>query len=273
MNRATTGSSLFVNGVALWAPLLPGGVLARAILRGDEPAPVTPATRPAATLLPPSERRRAPYTVVIALEVASRACEDAGVDPKTVPGVFACTHGDLAISDYLCTTLATSPTLISPTKFHNSVHNAPAGYWSIGTGSFAPYTSIAASKHTFGAGLVEAATQVMCACSPVLYVAYDTEARGPLANIFRTRGVLATGLVLAAEPSARSVARISWHLEPDARPTATPARPENAALVDPNAMASCLALFEAIADADHRLVIQTLSRGLALHLEIESWPP
>lgn len=273
MNAGTAGSALFVNGVALWAPRLPGWAVARAVLRGDEPPPGTPATRPAATLLPPTERRRAPDTVVIALEVGSRACQDAGVDPKTVAGVFACTHGDLAIGDYLCTTLATSPTLVSPTKFHNSVHNAPAGYWSIGTGSFAPYTSIVASKHTFGAGFLEAATQVVCEGGPILYVAYDTEARGPLANIFRTRGLLATGLVLAAEPSTHSVARISWHLEPSGHPTATPARPENAALVEPNAMKGCLALFEAIADANHRLVIQTLSRGLALHLEVEPWPP
>ena len=40
--------------------------------------------------------------------------------------MFTSTHGDLAITDYMCQTLATAPSEISPTKFHNSVHNAAA---------------------------------------------------------------------------------------------------------------------------------------------------
>lgn len=262
---------LFVDGVGIWAPRLPGWVLARPVLRGETPAPETPAARPAPLVLAPTERRRATDTVAIALEVAVRACEHAGIEPQALSNVFACTHGDLAINDYLCEMLASSPTQVSPTRFHNSVHNAPAGYWSIGTGSVAPYTSLAADRHTFGAGFLEAAVQVACEGRPVLYVAYDIEARGPMATVVQSLGMLATGLVLAPVPSVRTLARITWRLVPAADPEPTPARAQNASLVDGNALASCLALFETLADATPRTVVQTLS-GLALELAVEPWP-
>ena len=134
-------------------------------------------------LLAPTERRRAPDTVAIALEVAAKACEAAARAPADLPSVFASTHGDLAISDNLCATLVNTPTLISPVKFHNSVHNAAAGYWSIGTASYASYTAISAFRYTFAAGLLEAATQAICEHRPVLYVAFDIEAKGALATI------------------------------------------------------------------------------------------
>ena len=138
----------FVNGVAFWAPRLPGWQIAAPVLRGEAAAPVQPAPRPAPTLLAPTERRRAPDTVAIALEVAGRACESAGADPKQLPSVFASTHGDLAISDYMSETLARTPTLISPIRFHNSVHNAAAGYWTIGTGCHEPYTALTRLRAT-----------------------------------------------------------------------------------------------------------------------------
>ena len=63
--------------------------------------------RPA--LLAPTERRRAPDTVAVALEVAARAVRAAQRAPAELPSVFASTHGDLAISDYMCATLAQTP--------------------------------------------------------------------------------------------------------------------------------------------------------------------
>ena len=149
----------FVNGVALWAPRIPGWSVAAPVLRGVAAAAEQPALRPAPALLAPTERRRAPDTVAIALEVAARACEGAGADPRELASVFACTEGDLAISDYMSETLARTPTLISPTRFHNSVHNAAAGYWCVGTGCMQPYTAVSAHEHTFGEGMLEALVQ------------------------------------------------------------------------------------------------------------------
>ena len=100
-------------------------------------------------LLAANERRRAPETVAVALEVALAACSDAGRDPKRLPSVFASTHGDLAITDYMAETLAADPRAISPTRFHNSVHNAAAGYWTIGAGCMAAATAISAGTASF----------------------------------------------------------------------------------------------------------------------------
>ena len=43
-------------------------------------------------------------------------CEHRGRDPSDVASVFTSAHGDLAINDYMCATLASEPTLISPTR-------------------------------------------------------------------------------------------------------------------------------------------------------------
>ena len=75
----------YVEGIAFWAPRLPGWDVARAVIRGEQAAPEPPAPRPAPTLLAPTERRRAPDTVALALEVAARACEAAGATPAELP--------------------------------------------------------------------------------------------------------------------------------------------------------------------------------------------
>jgi hypothetical protein len=218
-------------------------------------------------LLAPTERRRAPDTVAVALEVAARACEAAGRKPSDLPSVFASTHGDVAISDYMCSTLASTPTLISPIKFHNSVHNAAAGYWSIGTGSLAPYTAISAYEYTFGAGLLEAATQAVCEQRPVLYVAFDIESKGALATMARSRGLLGAALVLA--PASQSQQRgliLTTESVPEC--DVTPARSAAAALVAENALAPCLPFFEVLANSSPRTVSLALSRQMALNVQV-----
>jgi hypothetical protein len=256
---------VYVDGIALWAPLLPGWDAARPILRGDSEAAATPAPRPAPMLLPANERRRAPDTVALALEVALRASEAAGADPEQMPSVFASTHGDLAISDYMCATLVDAPTQISPTKFHNSVHNAAAGYWSIATGSHAPYTSVSAYEHTFGEAWLEAASLIECEGGRALLVAYDIEARGPMATLVHCRGMLGVALVLAAERSSASRFEVSWRVDPG-RDVHTPAR--CASLVDGYALSTCLALFEGLASSAPSQVRQTLGADLTLDLAL-----
>jgi len=252
-----------IEGIAFWATRLPGWDIARGVMRGEQGAPPA-APRPAATLLAPTERRRAPDTVAVALEVGARACEAAGRAPADLPSVFASTHGDLAISDYMCTTLAATPTLLSPTKFHNSVHNAAAGYWSIGTGCHAPYTAISASRYTFAAGLLEAATQVTCSEGPVLYVAFDIEAKGALGTMAPSRGLLGVALVLGP---ARDDGRDQLALRvvaTDAVRT-TSARSPAAELVGDNALSPCLPFFEAL--AHETSAATTLALGDRLLLE------
>ena len=260
--------TLYIEGIGLWASRLPGWESARAILRGEATAPATPQTRPAPALLPPAERRRAPDTVAVSLEVAARACEMAKRDPKLLPSVFASTHGDLAISDNLCDTLAKTPTLVSPTKFHNSVHNAAAGYWTIATGCLKPYTSVSGYYWTFGEGLLEAASQALSGNTPVLFVAFDIEAKGPVGTMQPSRGVFAGALVIAPEPSGNRVAELAFSVREDERLQPSAARSANAALVDGNAMANGLPLFEALADGVPRDITQALAPKLGLALRV-----
>jgi hypothetical protein len=257
-----------VAGAAFWSQRLPGWDIARAVIRGEQQAPEGASSRPAPTLLAPTERRRAPDTVAVALEVAARACESAGLPPAELASVFASTHGDLAISDYMCSTLAGTPTLISPIKFHNSVHNAAAGYWSIGTGSYASYTAISAFEHTFGTGLLEAATQVACERKPVLYVAFDIEARGPLATMAPSRGLLGAALVLAPAGSENDKPRLHLAFEWVDRVALTRASSPAAPFVADNALAPCLPFFEALARRDGTPITLALSRHSALQARV-----
>jgi hypothetical protein len=230
---------LCIEGVAFWAPRMPDWRTARAVIRGERSPSEPAAHRPTPALLAPTERRRASDTVAVALEVGARACEAAARSPQELASVFASTHGDLAVSDYLCATLVATPTLISPTRFHNSVHNAAAGYWSIGTSSCAPYTAISAFQYTFAEGLLEAAMQAVCEGKPVLYVAFDIEARGALATMAPSRGVFGVALVIGPQAVAGRRA-----LELEVRSTRavqpTPARSPAAPLLADNAMAPAL---------------------------------
>jgi hypothetical protein len=260
--------TLYVEGVGFWASRLPGWEAARAILRGEAAAPATAQTRPAPALLPPAERRRAPDTVAVSLEVAARACEMAKRDPRLMASVFASTHGDLAISDALCDTLAKTPLLTSPTKFHNSVHNAAAGYWTIATGCLEPYTSLSGYTFTFGEGLLEAASQVLSEGGPVLYVAFDIEARGPVGTMQPSRGVFAGALVLSAQAGERALAKLTFDVSDSPSLKPTQARAQNAALVEGNAMSNGLPLFEALADGVERQVVQGLAPQLNLRMQV-----
>jgi hypothetical protein len=260
---------LVAEGVAFWSSRLPGWDVARAVIRGEQGVPEGAVSRPAPALLGPTERRRAPDTVAVALEVAARACAAAGRSPSELPAVFASTHGDLQISDYMCATLVDTPALISPIKFHNSVHNAAAGYWSIGTSSHAPYTAISAFHHTFGAGLLEAAVQIACEHQPVLYVAFDVEAKGALSTMAPSRGLLGVALVLAPVSAARpGCRRMTMRIAADEACEATLPRSPAAALVADNALAPCMPLLEALATDGPSTLQLTLGERTALIIQV-----
>ena len=256
----------YIEGIGVWAPVLPSWEEACPILRG-EVAPPPPATRrPSPELLPANERRRAPDTVAISLEVARKACVHAGRDPTDLPSVFCSTHGDLAVTDYMCETLAQSPTLVSPTKFHNSVHNAAAGYWAIATGCTKPYTAISASGYSFGAGLLEALVQSESSGESILYVAYDIQARGALATVVKSEGQFGCAMVLNALPSARAKYAIEWETIGSGHGDSAAAN-QNTPFVAGNAMAAALPVLQALANEQGRC---TVSLGATLALQLNS---
>ena len=261
-----------VEGIALWAPRLPDWDTARAVIRGETQAPEAARARPVAAMLAPTERRRAPDCVAVALEVAAKATQAAGRAATEMPAVFASTHGDTVISDYMCATLASTPALISPTKFHNSVHNAAAGYWSIGTGSTMPYTAISAFRQTFGVALLEAAIQVVCNSQAVLLVAFDTESQGPLATVAASRGLLGVALVLGPELRAGACGlRLRTALQAAGHGGSTTITPANSPAVEyiaGNALAPCLPLMELLARQQETAIALALGERLALHVRL-----
>jgi hypothetical protein len=258
---------LYIEGPAFWSPNLPGWDVASAAFRG-EGAPVDPhAKRPAPQVLAPAERRRAPDTVALALEVAAAAVAAAGRNAVDLPCVFVSAHGDLGINDYMCNVLATDPSVLSPTKFHNSVHNAAVGYWTIGTGCMQASNSVSAYESSFAAGLLEAASQCAADQAPVLLVGYDSSAVGPLSSITTSRGLLAAGLVISPERTERTVAAFDWSL--DSGPTASAAlQSEVSRTLVQNAMADALPLFEQLALGGTATLAMPLSPHLALQLRL-----
>jgi hypothetical protein len=274
----TAPRTVYIDAVALWAPTWPDWAAARTALRGEVAAPGdggtgnaaagVPGRRPAPAMLAANERRRAPDSVVLALEVAGAAVAASGYDPATLASVFTSAHGDLPIIDALCTTLASDPLLLSPTRFHHSVHNAASGYWAIGSGSHAASTALAAFDHSFAAGLLEAACLCAADGQPVLLVAFDTGATGALASVNRSRGLLAVALVLAPSPGPRSRWALQWQTQ--AGPAqAPPLRTAAARALADNAMADALPLVQALADEAATPLALPLgpSLQLALHLQ------
>ncbi|HLM52459.1 MAG TPA: beta-ketoacyl synthase chain length factor [Pseudoxanthomonas sp.] len=234
-----------VAGIGFWARGLPGWDAARAYA-AEGRLPDAPPVRPSPQLLAPNERRRAPETVAVALEVALAACTAAGRDPATLSSVFASTHGDLAITDYMCATLVEDPRTISPTKFHNSVHNAAAGYWTIGAGAMTPATAISAFDASFAQGLLEAMAQLATGTEAVLLVGYDGTAAGPLAGTSASEGLLGGALVLVGHP-VPGAPRLRVRLgENDARNAHGRHGPLSRLLAG-NAMAPMLPVFEMLA--------------------------
>ena len=213
-------------------------------------ATLAPASEPAPDLLPPNERRRASATVRWALAAGQRALGARLQEADRIATVFACCGGDGVITNQICEALASSPQDVSPTRFHNSVHNAPAGYWSIATRSRAPSTSLCAYDGTFGAGLLEAAAQVTVEGRSVLLVAYDLPHPAPLDALWPIGHPFAAALLL--DPADRPGRRMRVEMRPGAARTTWPASLPNELSANPAAHA--LAVLELVAGGEKRSV-------------------
>jgi hypothetical protein len=220
----------WIEGIGLVGPGLPDWPQARAVLAGGAPYQPAPTALPAPEQLPPAERRRASRIVKATLAAGLQACRAAGRDPADLPNVFASSGGDGHNCHQICELLAIGERQISPTRFHNSVHNAASGYWSIATGATPAAQGLGAYDASFGAGLLEAMTQAAAGGEPVLLVAGDSEYPEPL---HAKRPIADTGtlaLVFSPERTAASLALLRLPLcgaltqgTPSALPTHLPA--------------------------------------------------
>jgi len=152
-------------------------------------------------MLSPTERRRASFVVRLALAAAEEARAGAGVAADGLRSVFATSNGDGAVVHAILEELARGETQISPTQFHNSVHNAAAGYWSIGQGSTAAADCLGCHDATASAAVLKAAAEAAVERAPVLLCAYDAALPAPLDQVRPTSGAFAAAFVLTPEPA------------------------------------------------------------------------
>ena len=167
-----------IAAIGLAAPGLPDWPTAARVLRGEETYVASELAPYAPQLLPANERRRATPAVRQAFRVAEEAI--VGRDAKNLATVFAGSDADMAILHRICAALAEPQKLVSPTDFHNSVHNAAAGYWGIAIGATAPSTTLAGYDGSFALALFEAVLQTVVEQRDTLLVVFDVPAPEPL---------------------------------------------------------------------------------------------
>ncbi|MDR6937870.1 beta-ketoacyl synthase chain length factor [Luteibacter sp. 3190] len=257
--------SVWVGGIGLWAPGAGDWHAFREIVSGAATPGET--ARPAADVLPPNERRRAPESVLLAAAAAGQAVRMSGREADTLPCVFASAHGDQVITDYMCQTLATAPAELSPTKFHNSVHNAPAGYWTIATHCHASSSAVSGGEYAFGAGLLEAATLAVADDRDVLLASYDIAGSGPLGEMTTTTGPFAVALVLSPRADGAAV-----RLDITPEPGNSGSEPLGDAWLDgiaaSNPSARAIPLMRALALTRPTALRVAAAQGLDLHIDV-----
>jgi hypothetical protein len=169
---------IYLEGLSVLGPGMPDWSTAAACLRGEQPfaAPMSPAC--GAACLPPSvavwQRGETGH--------GHRLCRRGGCRCRCRPaGQYLQLHRwRLRQLSQPAGSAGFGRAADFPTRFHNSVHNAPAGYWGIATGCTAASTSLCAYDATFAAALLETATQVQASGQAAVLVAFDTAYPQPL---------------------------------------------------------------------------------------------
>ncbi|MEL7449502.1 MAG: beta-ketoacyl synthase chain length factor [Pseudomonadota bacterium] len=254
---------LAVEGVGAWGPGFDTWPQLRERLQQGASGELPPAGSPKPALIPARELRRAPLLVRLAIEVAAQACEDADIDPAQTLSIFASGMADMSITDYMCRTLAAGHRQLSPTKFHNSVHNAASGYWSISTGCHAAANSVAGFRETVPAALLEAAALCAENSQPVLLVAFDVPGPQPV-NLTHVDQAFGAALVLRAGDAKRNIT-LDIAQQAGQWPTlrSTALQP----LYETNPSARLLAVLEALAGLAPANLALPLGSGVALSVQ------
>jgi beta-ketoacyl synthase-like protein len=263
----TASLSAAIEGIGVLGPGLRDWPATAAVLAGRSEYRRARTELPPPALLSGAERRRAGRVIKLALAVGAEAVAQAGRDARQLPSVFCSSGGDGDNCHEICATLAGSERLISPTRFHNSVHNAAAGYWSIAHGCAEASITVCAFDASFAAGLLEALSQLESSARPVLLVAYDADYPPPLHSRRPLPDAFGLSLLLAPNDSSRALARLKVTLARQ-RPTSL-AHPELEALRNSIPAARALPLLESLARARAGAVLLDYLDGTQLALEIE----
>lgn len=200
--------SAYVNGLSVIGPGLLSWSDSVEILSGTSPYETAPTVVPSPKILPPAERRRSGQLVKLTLAAGLEAAKLAGEDPANLACVYTSSSGDGKNCHEICQTLASDDRQISPTRFHNSVHNAAAGYWSIATGAKTPISVLCAYDASFGAGLLETITQVVTDQVSTILIAADSPYPEPLHHARPIPDAFGLSMAFSPNQTKQSVAKI-----------------------------------------------------------------
>ncbi|HVJ54218.1 MAG TPA: beta-ketoacyl synthase chain length factor [Aliidongia sp.] len=259
-----------IDGVGLIAPGLPSWCTGREALAGPGIYRSAEVALAPSELLPPAERRRMTDTVKLALAVGAEAMAAGDCTPGSVPSVFTSSGGDGTTITAILEILASPEREVSPTRFHNSVHNAPSGYWSIANRSNESSTSLCGHDHSFGAGLIEAASLALHEDRQVLLVSYDVPYPSALHRVRPIEGKIGIALLLSPKASGRSLASLTLTLARDTRPETVMPAPGLEALRQQNPTGRGLPLLAALARGVTGSVVLDHIAGNRLILGLES---
>jgi hypothetical protein len=266
------GSALhgFVEGVGVIASGMAQWSSAREIFTGACELVTAPALLPVPESLPAAERRRASRIVKLALGLAAQALNGASVEFATLATVFSASGSDGHNCHSLCETLAGADRAVSPTRFHNSVHNAAAGYWSIASEARGPCQVLCAFDASFAAGLLEALVQLRCGAPQVLLVVCDIEYPSPLYEARPIEDAGGIALLLRAERGQSALARLDARLIDGVARPITPAGLEQLRMSNPalRGLPLLLALAQTLADGQPRACSLEYLAPLALAVDV-----
>lgn len=175
---------------------------------------------PKPEIIPANERRRAPLPVRLAVETSWQATQGSTYDAKDLSCVFVSGLGDTQLTDYMCKVLAGENKALSPTKFHNSVHNAAAGYWTISTGCMQAANSVAGFDESVSLTLLEALIQADAQQRPMLLTFYDAPSSEVLKKLLKNEQSFSVSLVMV--PSSLSDKAANFSMSVEQEPSAWP---------------------------------------------------
>lgn len=167
-----------LRGLGFWAPGYPdpAGWSSR-----PAACPEDQTAAPRAELLPPMLRRRTSLLTRMAAEVAHQAIQAGGLDPNTVPVIYGSVYGEIRTTIDILAGMLDPAAPMSPTRFHNSVHNTAAGYVSIATQNRCGNAALTAGRSTVAMALLECAGLVAQTGGPGLLVIVEETLPEPLA--------------------------------------------------------------------------------------------
>ena len=195
-------SPAYVAGVGLCAPRCGGTAGWSVAFPGLTPSD------PSGDLLPPVLRRRASSLARMAAAVAGQAAQQASLDLSRVPLVLGSAYGEIVAAVEMMREFGGPTGLPSPTRFHNSVHNASAAYLSIATGNHGFNTAVAAGRATPAATMLEAMALLRECGGDALLIVVDEPPPEPFGRA-EPYPAAAVAICLSTSPGPHALAAVS----------------------------------------------------------------